>query len=85
MGLMVAATLALVSCEKEKNLDTVAPGENVEAGVRFTLNLNPGTRTVIDGETLATSWASGDRVNVFHAVSGTSDYVNDGAFSFTSG
>ena len=85
MGLMVAATLALVSCEKEKNLDIPSSGENVEAGVRFTLNLNPVTRTVIDDATLSTTWASGDRVNVFHAVSGTTNYVDDGAFSFTSG
>lgn len=42
---------------------------------------SPSTKTVNDG--LSTKWKSGDRLSVYHAVSGTTNYVNDGRFNVT--
>ena len=76
-----AATLAFVGCVKEEM--NTAGGNNVAEGTEFTLSLTPPTKTANNG--LGTEWVAGDKVNVFHAVSGTQDYVNDGAFEYTSG
>ena len=78
---MVAALFSLTSCLDEQLGEP--QGGNVDAGVEFTITLNPATRTVNNG--LSTNWVEGDKVNVFHAVSGSKDYVNDGAFEFDSG
>ena len=72
-----AAALALVSCTKEKEADIPASD-----GIRFKIIARSAeTKTVNDG--LSTRWVEGDAVNVFHAVAGSSDYVNDGAFTIT--
>ena len=78
---MVAALFSLTSCLDEQLGEP--QGGNVDAGVEFTITLNPATRTVNNG--LSTNWVEGDKVNVFHAVAGSKDYVNDGAFEFDSG
>ena len=78
---MVAALFSFTGCLDEQLGQT--QGGNVEAGAEFTITLNPATRTVNDG--MRTNWEEGDKVNVFHAVSGSKDYVNDGAFEFDSG
>ena len=73
-----AAALALVSCVKEKEADL--PASNTDGGIPFEIiACSADTKTVNDG--LSTKWAPGDAVNVFHAVAGTSDYINDGAFT----
>ena len=75
-----AAALSLVSCVKEKEADNPAP--NAGGGIPFKLIARSAeTKTVNDG--LSTRWVEGDAVNVFHAVAGSSDYVNDGAFTIT--
>lgn len=58
-------------------------GSEIAEGTEFTINLNLMTKTANDG--LNTVWVEGDKVNVFHAVAGTQDYIDDGAFEFTSG
>ena len=75
---VLACALSFISCEKEieKNVN----GQPLD-GVAFTITLNPGTKTAIDG--ISTSWVAGDKINIFHAVAGTTDYVNDGAFEIT--
>ena len=78
---MVAALFSLTSCLDEQLGEP--QGGNVDAGVEFTITLNPATRTVNNG--LSTNWVEGDKVNVFHAVAGTKEYVKDGAFEFDSG
>ena len=78
---IVAALFSFTSCLDEQLGEP--QGGNVDAGVEFTITLNPATRTVNNG--LQTQWTEGDKVNVFHAVAGTTDYVNDGAFEFESG
>lgn len=78
---VVAALFSLTSCLDEQLGEP--QGGNVDAGVEFTITLNPATRTVNNG--LSTEWVAGDKVNVFHAVAGSTDYVNDGMFEFESG
>lgn len=78
---VVAALFSFTGCIDEQFGEP--QGGNVDAGVEFTITLNPATRTVNNG--LSTNWVEGDKVNVFHAVAGTKEYVNDGAFEFDSG
>ena len=78
---VVAALFSFTGCIDEQLGQN--QGDGVEAGAEFTINLNPATRTVNNG--LSTEWVEGDNVNVFHAVAGTTDYIDDGAFEFTSG
>ncbi len=77
-GLVLASLVSFIACEKEAI--TIEENQTVE-GVAFTINLNPGTKTAIDG--VSTSWVAGDKVNLFHAETGTANYVNDGAFEIT--
>lgn len=77
-----AAASVLAACVKEE-MNSLNGGDEVAEGVEFTITLNTPTKTVNNG--LSTEWVAGDKVNVFHAVSGTQDYVNDGAFECKSG
>lgn len=66
---LAAATLAFVGCNKEadiKGLDA-APFEIVLSEAQ--------TRTVNDG--MNTKWADNDKISLFHAEAGTTDYKND--------
>ena len=47
----------------------------------YNIRLTPPTKTANDG--LSTIWVDGDKVNVFHAETGSTDYINDGAFTFS--
>ena len=78
---MMAVVLGFTSCLDEQY--ETNQGGSVDAGTQFTITLNPATKTANNG--LQTLWVEGDKVNVFHAVAGTTDYVNDGAFEFESG
>ena len=79
LAILVAGFSA--SCTKELNPDNT--GNTVQEGTKFTISLNPVTKTINDG--LSTRWAEGDQVGVFHAVAGSTKYVNDGSFTYTSG
>lgn len=70
-----ALIVALLGCAKENAIHNGA-----HQGTEFTLRLVQ-TKTVNDG--YATEWVKGDRVNVFHAEAGTSDFICDGPFEFT--
>ena len=71
-GIMAAAVIALSGCERFET----AP---VTEGVPFTIGAaNAELKTVNDG--VMTKWAKNDAINVFHAVAGTTTYVNDGKF-----
>lgn len=80
---IVAAATSFIACTKEEPLNENNNNAPAIDGVEFTINLSPVTKTANDG--LSTMWVEGDKVNVFHAVAGTTDYINDGAFEFTSG
>ena len=79
LGMMLAATLSLTNCSKE--IDAPAnEKEIVKDGVPFELFANAAeTKTAITG--WATRWVNDDKVNVFHAVAGSTTYYDDGQFS----
>lgn len=66
----------LGSCEQ---LDSPKMEEVNDSG-NFTVYLSqPQTKTANDG--MSTKWVEGDVINVFHAVDGTENYVNDNSFT----
>ena len=68
---LAAASLAFVGCNKEADFY----GRND----RFEIVLNTEeTRTAIDG--MNTVWVNSDQINVFHALTGTTDYKHDTAY-----
>ncbi|MBE6192895.1 MAG: hypothetical protein E7139_03055 [Rikenellaceae bacterium] len=73
LGLMLAAALSLTNCTKNEEANFTP-----EVKVPFELFANLESRTTNDG--MSTKWANGDQINVFHAVAGTPDYVNDTPF-----
>lgn len=75
LATLLVAALALTNCSKE---EAVTPA--VEKN--FTVYADLGaTRTIADGYT--TSWASGDAMNIWHAVAGETTYTHDGEFTLT--
>lgn len=75
MGMALAASLSLTNCT-EKIEGPIAPA--TPAGIPFEISADISTKTTNDG--LATKWAEGDAINLFHAVAGTTDYVSDNDF-----
>lgn len=80
MGLMFLA-LTLTNCQKAQ-IEEVNPSPEAN----FELFASPAvatdaaiTRTKNDG--LATKWATGDQINIFHATAGSTAYTNDKAFT----
>ena len=75
-GMMLAAAFTLTNCAKEFD----SPQETETAGYPFEIVASTvDTKTVNDG--MSTKWASGDQINVFHALGDDTEYVNDGAFT----
>lgn len=75
MGVMLSAALTLTNCTAE--MDQLAEAPSAEGTFEIIAN-TADTRTVNDG--MSTKWEAGDTINVFHAVAGSEDYVNDGEF-----
>ena len=79
-GALAVAAIAFVGCNKvEQSIENKieksgVPFEFVASGVE--------TKTTSDGYA-STLWATGDKVNLFHAVAGSTTYVSDGAFEAT--
>lgn len=78
LSTLAVAALALVSCNKEQEISIKIepkgiPFEIVASSIQ--------SKTVNDD--MATLWEAGDQINLFHAVSGETTYVNDGAFEAT--
>lgn len=73
LGLMLSV-LALTNCTKNEEFTTTP-----EVSTPFTLFADVDTRTTNDG--LNTEWAADDAINVFHAVTETTTYKNDGQFT----
>lgn len=71
----LAASLSLTNCA-EKIEGPIAPA--TPAGIPFEILADISTKTTNDG--LATQWAEGDAINLFHAVAGKTDYVSDNDF-----
>ena len=76
-GMMLAAAFTLTNCAKEIDAPVQEP-ESV--GYPFEIIASTvDTKTVNDG--MSTKWADGDKINVFHALGESKEYVNDGAFT----
>lgn len=76
LGMALAASLSLTNCT-EKIEGPIAPA--TPAGIPFEISADISTKTTNDG--LATKWATGDAINLFHAVAGTAGYVSDNDFT----
>lgn len=76
----LCAALAFAACNVA-DLGDSTPEETPASEFPYELRLVPPTKTANDG--LSTVWVDGDKVNVFHAEAGTTDYINDGAFTFS--
>lgn len=72
----LAASLSLTNCA-EKIEGPIAPA--TPAGIPFEISADISTKTINNG--LATQWATGDAINLFHAVAGKTDYVSDKDFT----
>lgn len=72
----LAASLSLTNCA-EKIEGPIAPA--TPAGIPFEISADISTKTTNDG--LATKWATGDAINLFHAEAGTAGYVSDNDFT----
>lgn len=71
----LAASLSLTNCT-EKIEGPIAPA--TPAGIPFEISADISTKTINNG--LATKWAEGDAINLFHAEASTAEYVSDGEF-----
>lgn len=76
LGMALAASLSLTNCT-EKIEGPIAPA--TPAGIPFEISADISTKTTNDG--LATQWATGDAINLFHAEAGTAGYVSDKDFT----
>ncbi len=75
MGMALAASLSLTNCT-EKIEGPIAPA--TPAGIPFEISADISTKTTNDE--LATKWAEGDAINLFHAEAGMTEYVSDNDF-----
>ena len=81
LGLVAACAFALTGCVKEIEPCTPAAEAAVSEAVPFELVAGfDATKTTID-DNFKVAWAEDDAINVFHAVAGTKDYINDGKFT----
>ena len=76
LGMALAASLSLTNCA-EKIEGPISPA--TPAGIPFEILADISTKTINNG--LATQWAEGDAINLFHAEAGKTDYVSDNDFT----
>ena len=82
-GIIAAAAFVFSSCAREiDNPLEDNRSEAIQEGGDFELTAAPVTKTSTDG--LVTNWVANDAINVFHAVSGSTDYVDDEDFTIAS-
>ena len=76
LSALAVAAIALLGCNKVEE-ENIVPQKN---GIPFEFTATGvDTKTATDG--VHTTWVSGDKVNLFHAVAGSTTYVSDGAFT----
>lgn len=76
LSALAVAAIALLGCNKVEE-ENIVPQKN---GIPFEFTASGvDTKTATDG--VHTTWVSGDKVNLFHAVAGSTTYVSDGAFT----
>ena len=81
LSALAVAALALFSCAKtEVDFTTEEPIVKEKTGIPFDLTVSTvETKTVNDDD--ATTWAAYDAITLFHAVTGSTTYVYDDAFT----
>lgn len=78
-GALAVAAIALVSCAKVEDEAAISK-ETLSEGIPFEIVAGaPETKTTNDG--LSTTWTASDKMNIFHAVNGSTTYVSDGSFT----
>lgn len=77
LGLIMAAMLTLTNCTEQID----APVE--PAKVPFEIIASTVETKTAAGDNLSTVWTEGDALNVFHVVSGKTEYQNDGKFELS--
>ena len=78
LSALAVAAIALLGCNKVEE-ENIVPQKN---GIPFEFTASGvDTKTATDG--VHTTWVSGDKVNLFHAVAGSTTYVSDGEFTTT--
>ena len=78
-GMMLAAAFTLTNCAEQIDNPNQQPEIN---GIPFEIVASAvDTKTQNDG--VSTNWVANDNINLFHAVSGSTTYVNDGEFNIS--
>lgn len=80
-ALFAMSACKMVELDDPKTEETPAPEVPPTPEFPYEIRLMPPTKTANEG--LSTIWVDGDKVNVFHAEAGTTNYINDGAFTFS--
>ena len=75
--LLLLTLSTLAGCQVKDELENPSGGVD-QPGDLFIIKLDIPVKTINSG--ISTEWVEGDKVNVFHAVSGSENYVCDGAF-----
>lgn len=78
IGASLVAIAALSSCSKE--IDNSS--NEASNGIQFAITASSvDTKTSIDG--FKTSWVANDKLNITHAIAGSTTYITDGSFSIS--
>lgn len=78
IGASLVAIAALSSCSKE--IDN--PSNEATNGIQFAITASSvDTKTSIDG--FKTSWVANDKLDITHAIAGSTAYITDGSFSIS--
>lgn len=78
IGASLVAIAALSSCSKE--IDN--PSSEASNGIQFAITASSvDTKTSIDG--FKTSWVANDKLDITHAIAGSTAYISDGSFSIS--
>ena len=78
IGASLVAIAALSSCSKE--IDN--PSNEASNGIQFAITASSvDTKTSIDG--FKTSWVANDKLDITHAIAGSTEYKTDGSFSIS--
>lgn len=78
IGASLVAIAALSSCSKE--IDN--PSNEASNGIQFAITASSvDTKTSIDG--FKTSWVANDKLDITHAIAGSTEYITDGSFSIS--
>lgn len=78
IGASLVAIAALSSCNKEIE----NPSSEASNGIQFAITASSvDTKTSIDG--FKTSWVADDKLDITHAIAGSTTYIHDGSFSIS--